>query len=806
MFPQDLFSEWMIGFLREKRLRRVFSGILLALLLVCVISTTFSIQPAKAEGTIYIRADGTIDPSTAPISTIDNVTYIFTDNIYDSIIVGRSSIVLDGKDHIIQGTGVYGSGGIALQNVNNVTMKNMIVIDTALGILSLFSSNITISNSNIANNGVGIGLAYSFNNTVVGNMFTNDGLIVMGSYGNFVEGNLVNGKPLVYLESVSNHSVGDAGQVILVKCKNIQVENLDLFNTDVAIELWETTNTKISNNNIAADNGHGILLGYSLDNTVIGNNITANNYDGINLLSSSHNLVYHNNFIGNAEQVCFIDSVNVWDDGYPCGGNYWSDYTGIDVDGDGIGDAPYVIDADNLDRYPLMHPWSPLPVHNINTGLGYATIQEATDAPETLDGHTVFVGLGTYYENVFLYKSLTLIGEDEYDTIIDGSGVGRVIYVTSDNAKVSGFTLQHGNEGIHLYYSCNNIITYNIVNSNTWAGIVLYAHSDNCTIQGNIVSFNEEGIKLHSSNDNTINANQVVENVDGIRLDYSTGNIVSHNNATLNVYRGILLDNCENSDVRKNVVTLNSIGIMLHASEHNVMEDNKVTHNGEGILLTFSNRNIVDANEAVENGGNGIRLYNSSYNEVSHNNASIDNTGIVLETSSNNNTIVGNNVASNYNGILVGYYSDNNAIYHNNFLHNTAQVAQITSECVNFWDNSYPSGGNYWSDYNGTDIRSGPYQNETGSDGIWDHPYAIDEDNQDNYPLVSPYWYWSNPILGDINKDMKVDGKDIAAAAKAFASYPTHPKWNPQADLNHDDKIDGKDIVFVAKNWGKKYP
>jgi len=58
---------------------------------------------------------------------------------------------------------------------------------------------------------------------------------------------------------------------------------------------------------------------------------------------------------------------------------------------------------------------------------------------------------------------------------------------------------------------------------------------------------------------------------------------------------------------------------------------------------------------------------------------------------------------------------------------------------VNIWDDGYPSGGNYWSDYNGTDLFSGSYQNETGSDGIGDTPYVIDENNQDNYPLIAPF-------------------------------------------------------------------
>jgi len=44
---------------------------------------------------------------------------------------------------------------------------------------------------------------------------------------------------------------------------------------------------------------------------------------------------------------------------------------------------------------------------------------------------------------------------------------------------------------------------------------------------------------------------------------------------------------------------------------------------------------------------------------------------------------------------------------------------------VDIWDNGYPSGGYYWSDYNGTDSYSGPYQDLTGSDGIGDTPRAL---------------------------------------------------------------------------------
>jgi hypothetical protein len=87
-------------------------------------------------------------------------------------------------------------------------------------------------------------------------------------------------------------------------------------------------------------------------------------------------------------------------------------------------------------------------------------------------------------------------------------------------------------------------------------------------------------------------------------------------------------------------------------------------------------------------------------------------------------------------GVSLGF-SSSNAIYPNSFVDNTWQV--YSSGSVNAWDDGYPSGGNYWSDYNGTDSHSGLLQNETGSDWIGDSPYAINQNNTDRYPLMQPF-------------------------------------------------------------------
>ena len=82
--------------------------------------------------------------------------------------------------------------------------------------------------------------------------------------------------------------------------------------------------------------------------------------------------------------------------------------------------------------------------------------------------------------------------------------------------------------------------------------------------------------------------------------------------------------------------------------------------------------------------------------------------------------------------------SANNSVYHNNFINNTIQ-ATVTPNYNDTWDNGYPSGGNYWSDYNGTDQYKGSNQDILGSDFIGDTPYAINTNNTDHYPLMIPH-------------------------------------------------------------------
>lgn len=273
-------------------------------------------------------------------------------------------------------------GGICLVGSSNNTIET-----NNLPNITLYGSSLNNIVSNKIGAGLGLYLYSSSNNLITNNIFVGSGLFIEYSTKNTVENNIVNNKPLVYLENVSGYTVSNAGQVILVNCNNITIENLKFLTTNGAIQLYRTKNSKISNNNIAPQRWSGaILLTYSSGNliskntinvggaTIVGiqlrdssnNNIISDNYIsyagyGITLLNASNNKIYHNNFI-HSSAYAYYGIGNFFDNGYPSGGNYWSNYTGVDLysgpnqdqaGSDGIGDTPYTFTG-GQDRHPFM--------------------------------------------------------------------------------------------------------------------------------------------------------------------------------------------------------------------------------------------------------------------------------------------------------------------------------------------------------------------------------------------------------------------------------------------------------------------
>ncbi|MEM2294277.1 MAG: NosD domain-containing protein [Nitrososphaerota archaeon] len=247
--------------------------------------------------------------------------------------------------------------GIQLWKTKNSKMTNNEIENSKYAIYLYDSSDNEITENKMRNNNYGLALYGSERNKIIKNEFVNCGLylafytydgVIKFSYYNVIKDNIVNGKPVLYLENEADKTIKDVdiGQIILIFCKNISLENLRLSNTTIGIELFGTK-----------------------DSSIVGNKLENNLY-GIYLLASSNNKIYHNDFINNNKQVYTYRSVNIWD--YELKGNYWSDYSGIDSNSDGIGDTPYTIDDENKDRYPLMAPYGYFLV-NILTNYGTAS-------------------------------------------------------------------------------------------------------------------------------------------------------------------------------------------------------------------------------------------------------------------------------------------------------------------------------------------------------------------------------------------------------------------------------------------------
>jgi parallel beta-helix repeat protein len=115
--------------------------------------------------------------------------------------------------------------------------------------------------------------------------------------------------------------------------------------------------------------------------------------------------------------------------------------------------------------------------------------------------------------------------------------------------------------------------------------------------------------------------------------------------------------------------------------------------------------------------------------------------GIHLHDNSSYNRFFGSTIENNKVGVSVDLYCQKNLFYYNDLLNN-ANHTQGFGRSATDWNATYPSGGNFWSDYVGLDLNHGPYQDVNGSDGIGDTNYTLITDATDSYPLMAPTHYF----------------------------------------------------------------
>ena len=712
---------------------------------------TFSID--LLEGTIVPDNYPTIQAAINGINSGDSI--LVRKGTYHENVVANKTVALLGEDRnmtIIDGSGlgyVVGIRGVNNVSVCNFTIQNgltgIYAGDWGLGIESsrgnivrnliknnlesgiyLSQSGYSVSDNLVTSNGVGISVVGggAVNGTLRNNDMRNNSIYNLDLNSTLYDKfdmdttNAVDGKPVYcWVRHLDETVPSNAGQVTLFDCSNVVVQNLELMKNSVNLQLINVVNCTVENADSSfADIGvllvnskecsiNNITLAKcrinlqvlaSVNNSFTGNYLQTNGFCGVDFDDSANNSFYHNtvNSTGAAYTV-YRAGYNIWDTGFE--GNYWSDYNGTDSNQDGIGDTPYIIDANNSDHYPLVHRQNPTPVHNINTRLDYATIQAAINAPETLDGHTIHVEAGTYYEHLTVNKSVSLVGDSSKKATIDGSLTGTVVEITANNVNVTGFTIRNSGSG---YQNCG----------------VLLSSSSNTISQNNIENNSGDGIcLLSSSNGNKINSNVVM------------------NNTRTGIYVG-----SDNNSIEENNVVNNHYGVSFHSSHDNELSDNVIGNNDDGVVLSsFSSNNTLIGNRIAGNVFHGVWLGYSSNNALMGNDFSENSFGVWLQDNSSSNSLVGNRLTDNQNCGLVFENSSDNKIYHNSF-ENSANIVG-TLDLTNTWDDGYPSGGNHWNDFAGDDIFRGVFQNETGSDGVIDTPRMIDVNNTDRFPLMKPY-------------------------------------------------------------------
>ena len=306
---------------------------------------------------------------------------------------------------------------------------------------------------------------------------------------------------------------------------------------------------------------------------------------------------------------------------------------------------------------------------------------------------------GTINENVELNKSIggsgTCLIVNASDITIDckgysitGGGTGNGIYNDGyDNITVKNCIITNFRRGIYWRNSNYNTFINNAANSNNRYGIILWNSDYNNLTSGTANNNNRYGIYLFSSSNNTLMFNTANNNTD----------------------RGIYL---------------------LSNSDYNTLINNTANNNTNryGIIISGNSRYNRLISNTAKNNPDGIYISNSDYNNI---------TKSILESN------------SNY-GIRL-FLSDNNLVY-DNFFNNTNNARDTGT---NYWNTSYDCssgsnvidglciGGNFWSDYNGSDDGSGSYPHNISGDGIGDTALLYNSGGDissggDYLPLITP--------------------------------------------------------------------
>ena len=316
-----------------------------------------------------------------------HVVYSYQNTVSNNTVNGKALVYLENASNALI-SDTANTGQVVLVNCDNITIRDLNISNTSIGIELWGTTNSLIENNTVSNSLYGINLHSSDNNTLSNNYasLNNDyGIWLGSSINNTLSNNAANSN----FNGISLNWCTD----------NDLTSNITSSNNNYGIILVQSSNNTLTGNTIS-NNGCGIFLNHSSDNTHTTNTISNNNH-GIRLAYSDSNAIFLNNFM-NIQNIHWdlLDSTNIWKSQdemtYTYNGNtytnhlgnYWDDYTGTDADGDGIGEAPYSINSDN-DNDPLMEPFENYGIPYIRTPIngidfGYVALGSSLDKTTTI--------------------------------------------------------------------------------------------------------------------------------------------------------------------------------------------------------------------------------------------------------------------------------------------------------------------------------------------------------------------------------------------------------------------------------------
>jgi len=525
------------------------------------------------SGTYYIRGSGiTIDKSISLIGENRETTIIDslpTTWVAPLIRIARTTDGVTISGFTFQNSGGFDAdnSGITIHsNYNNIsgnifsnnncgillwypyppcdynTISDNIFSDNVYGMIIQGAKYNDVTENVFYNNGMTMeGSDY---NVVTDNIFYNGGLVFFESYQNTISGNLINDKPFVYLSGVSDKVIEeDAGQVVLINCDNITVQNKDLSDTTVGLYLEDTHNCLISGNNLNSDELFGIYLLYSSNNN-ISMNVISETSNGI-LLDNS----YDNNIMSNIITLS----------------KSWGIYL--------------VYSEENIIS---MNTFSDNYAGLILTG--GSNYNEIIDNVFTNDGVWVYGA----WENTFLNNSVNdkplIYLEEETDKVIE-EDAGQVVLINCDNITVQDQVISNTYAAIMIVATHNCLISDNIFSSNNAYGIFL-THSNYNNISMNAVSENTYGMALDLSDENIIFGNSINSNKRyGITFGTSEDNIITLNTIISNEDSGISLLLSNSNTILSNTIK----------------ENGNILHMGSSIFLDRSSDSKIHRNNFINN-------------------------------------------------------------------------------------------------------------------------------------------------------------------------------------------------------------